>query len=346
MIALSSLYKRIPIATGLVNSFRSGYTIVQFRNDLLAGITVGIVAVPLAMALAIASGAPPEYGLYTSIVAGIIIAITGGSQVNVSGPTAAFVVILYPISHQFGMGGLLTAGVLAGIMLFLMGVFRLGRLIRYIPYPVTTGFTAGIAVVIAMLQLKDFLGLEVTTGSGHFLDQFITIVSALPSLHIHDFAVGLFTLLILVYWARLKTSIPGHLVALVIASLAVWLAGRWIDEFHVATIGSRFEYIQEGLIAKNLGFVWPWNLPNAEGVSSGLSLHMIHVLLPAAFTIAMLGAIESLMCAVVSDGMSGTRHDPDAELVGQGLGNIIAPFFAAIPATAALARCAPAEGHP
>ena len=340
MIALSSLYKRIPIATGLVNSFQSGYTIVQFRNDLLAGITVGIVAVPLAMALAIASGAPPEFGLYTSIVAGIIIAITGGSQVNVSGPTAAFVVILYPISHQFGMGGLLTAGVLAGIILFLMGVFRLGRFIRYIPYPVTTGFTAGIAVVIAMLQLKDFLGLEVTTGSGHFLGQFISIIFAVPTLHVADFAVGLVTLLILVFWPRLKTRIPGHLIALLIASLAVWLASRWIDEFHVATIGSRFEYIQEGLIAKNLGFVWPWNLPNADGVSSGLSLHMIHLLLPAAFTIAMLGAIESLMCAVVSDGMAGTRHDPDAELVGQGLGNIIAPFFAAIPATAAIARTA------
>jgi len=340
MIALSSLYKRIPIATGLVNSFRSGYTIVQFRNDLLAGITVGIVAVPLAMALAIASGAPPEFGLYTSIVAGIIIAITGGSQVNVSGPTAAFVVILYPISHQFGMGGLLTAGVLAGIILFLMGVFRLGRLIRYIPYPVTTGFTAGIAVIIAMLQLKDFLGLQVTTGSGHFLGQFISITSAVPTLHVADFAVGLVTLLILVFWPRLKTRIPGHLIALLIASLAVWLAGRWLDGFQVATIGSRFEYINEGLIAKELGFIWPWNLPNADGVSSGLSLHMIHLLLPAAFTIAMLGAIESLMCAVVSDGMAGTRHDPDAELVGQGLGNIIAPFFAAIPATAAIARTA------
>ncbi len=340
MIALADIRKRIPVASGLLNSLDGGYSLTQFRSDLLAGITVGIVAVPLAMALAIASGAPPEYGLFTSIIAGAIIAMSGGSPVNVSGPTAAFVVILLPISQQFGMGGLLTAGILAGIILLLMGIFHLGRFIRYIPYPVTTGFTAGIAVVIAVLQLKNFLGLEVGIGSGHFLGQFVDILSAIPTAHVYDLAVGIFTLLILCYWPLLKTRIPGHLVALTLASIAVWVSSRWIEGFQVATIGSRFEYIREGQIASSLGFIWPWTLPNAEGVSSGLSLHMIHVLLPAAFTIAMLGAIESLLCAVVADGMAGTRHDPDGELIGQGLGNIIGPFFAAIPATAAIARTA------
>ncbi|MGH8120877.1 MAG: SulP family inorganic anion transporter, partial [Gammaproteobacteria bacterium] len=208
------------------------------------------------------------------------------------------------------------------------------------PYPVTTGFTAGIAVVIVLLQLKDFLGLEVSTTTGHFLGQFMAILSAIPAFRLPDLAVGVLTLLVLWYWPLLKTRIPGHLVALAVASVVVWLAGRWIDGFHVATIGSRFAYISSGQIAGGLGFVWPWDLPNAEGTRSGLSLLMIHALIPSAFTIAMLGAIESLLCAVVADGMAGTRHDPDAELIGQGLGNIIGPFFAAIPATAAIARTA------
>ena len=340
LIAFANLQKRIPIATGLVTSFASGYTFAFFRHDLLAGITVGFVAVPLAMALAIASGAPPEYGLYTSIIAGAIIAITGGSSVNVSGPTAAFVIILLPISQQFGMGGLLTAGILAGIILLLMGLFRLGRLIRYIPYPITTGFTAGIAVVIAVLQLKDFLGLELELPHGNFLGQFTAILAAIPTLHVPDLVVGTLTLAILSFWPLLKTRLPGHLVALVVAAVAVWLAGLWIPEFHVETVGSRFEYISHGVISGTFGFIWPWDLPNTEGISTGLSFEMVQSLLPAAFTIAMLGAIESLLCSVVADGMAGTRHDPDGELIGQGLGNIIAPFFAAIPATAAIARTA------
>ena len=340
LIAFANLHKRIPIGTGLATSFPSGYSFAQFRSDLQAGITVGIVAIPLAMALAIASGAPPEFGLYTSIVAGAVIAFTGGSPVNVSGPTAAFVIILLPVSHQFGMGGLLTAGILAGIILLLMGVFRLGRLIRYIPYPITTGFTAGIAIVLAILQLKDFLGLEVQFSSGHFLGQFTAILSATPTLHVNDLIVGLVTFTILWSWPFLRSRIPGHLVALAVASVAVWGTGLWFPEFHVATIGSRYEYINDGVISNNFGFIWPWNLPNAEGTPAGLSLDIIHLLLPAAFTIAMLGAIESLMCAVVADGMAGTRHNPDGELIGQGLGNIIAPFFSAIPATAAIARTA------
>ena len=340
MIALANLQKHIPIATGISTSFVSGYSLTLFRNDILAGITVGFVAVPLAMALAIASGAPPEYGLYTSIIAGAIIAVTGGSSVNVSGPTAAFVIILLPISQRFGMGGLLTAGVLAGIILLLMGLFRLGRLIRYIPYPITTGFTAGIAVVIAVLQLKDFLGLDLELPAGSFLKKFAAIITAVPTLHFPDLVIGTLTLTILWFWPLLKSRVPGHLVALVVAAIAAWLAGLWIPEFHVETIGSRFEYISHGVISSTFGFVWPWDLPGAAGKSTGLSFEMIHSLIPAAFTIAMLGAIESLLCSVVADGMAGTHHDPDGELIGQGLGNIIAPFFAAIPATAAIARTA------
>jgi len=322
-----------------------GYSRSDLRADLLAGLTVGIVAVPLAMALAIASGVPPQYGLYTSIVAGAIIALTGGSRYSISGPTAAFVVILLPITNQYGLGGLLLTTVMAGAVLIVMGLAKMGRLIQFIPYPVTTGFTAGIAVVIATLQVKDFLGLEVGDMPSHFIEKLVVLITALPTIHWPDLLIGSLTLSVLLLWPRLKTRIPGHLVALVIGSLAAWLLVRLWPEVSIATIGSRFSYMSNGVEGHGIPAlpplpVLPWQLPGPDGQPLVLSWQLLRELLPSAFTVAMLGAIESLLCAVVADGLAGSKHKPNTELIGQGLGNLIAPFFGGIPATAAIARTA------
>ncbi|MDT8376049.1 MAG: C4-dicarboxylic acid transporter DauA [Mariprofundaceae bacterium] len=317
----------------------------SLRPNLLAGLTVGIVALPLSMALAIASGVAPQYGLYTAIVAGIVTALSGSSRVNISGPTAAFVVILLPIVQQFGFGGLLIAGFMAGVILIAMGVLKLGTLIELVPYPVTVGFTSGIAVVIAITQLKDFLGLPgELTGHG-FIEKGVALVHALPGFRWPELLVGVVTLSILLLWGRRESRIPAHLVALVGGSLLAWgLAGAG-DGFSVATIASSFHYSSGDLVGSGIPpvapqWVWPWQQPDAAGNAIGLSWHVISSLTGAAIAIALLGAIESLLCAVVSDSMVGTRTDPNRELIGQGLGNIIAPFFAAIPATAAIARTA------
>ena len=336
---------RLPVATALLDLLRAGYSMARVRNDLLAGITVGVVAVPLSMALAIASGVPPQYGLYTSIVAGIVAAIFGGSRYSISGPTAAFVVILLPITQRFGLGGLLVVTVLAGCILVAMGALRLGRLIQFIPYPVTAGFTAGIGIVIATLQLKDFLGVTPQGHPQHYLGKVAALVHAAPSFHGADVAIGSITLAVLILWPRLKTRVPGHLVALVIGSLAAFAAHRVWPGFTVETIASRFHYVVDGSAGSGIPPfpplpAWPWQRADAHGTAIGLSWPLLRDLLPSAFTVAMLGAIESLLCAVVVDGMTGTRHDPNAELVGQGLGNIVAPFFGGITATAAIARTA------
>ena len=328
----------------LIASLR-GYRLADLRADLMAGVTVGIVAVPLAMALAIASGVPPQYGLYTAIVAGLIIALSGGSRFSISGPTAAFVVILLPITHEYGLGGLLLTTVMAGGILILMGVARMGRLIQYIPYPVTIGFTAGIAVVIAGLQIKDFLGLTTGELPQHFLEKLAVLLQALPTAHWPDLVIGLVTLSVLLLWTRLKTRIPGHLVALLLGALAAWVLGRLLPEFSVATINSQFSYMLDGVTRQGIPQapplpLLPWALPGGDGNPIGISWQLIRELLPSAFTVAMLGAIESLLCAVVADGLTGARHQPDTELIGQGLGNLIGPFFGAIPATAAIARTA------
>ena len=333
-------------ASALRGMARMNYRSIDFRGDVMAGITVGIIALPLAMALAIASGVAPQYGLYTAIVAGAIAALTGGSRVNVSGPTAAFVVILLPITEKYGLGGLLIATVMAGMMLVAMGLARMGRLLEYIPYPVTTGFTAGIGTVIAFLQIKDLLGLEMQGSGGvHFFDKLGAMLSALPTTHLNDFLIGALTFAVLLLWGRLKTAVPPHLIALIVGSLIAFFGHRWFAGFDVSTIGSRFTYVLDGVEGHGIPQVpptplLPWTLPDAHGQPVGLSFALIRELIGPAFAIAMLGAIESLLCAVVADGLAGTRHNPNAELVGQGIGNIIAPFFGGITATAAIARTA------
>ncbi|EPB6543333.1 C4-dicarboxylic acid transporter DauA [Escherichia coli] len=321
--------------------WKEKYTAARFTRDLIAGITVGIIAIPLAMALAIGSGVAPQYGLYTAAVAGIVIALTGGSRFSVSGPTAAFVVILYPVSQQFGLAGLLVATLLSGIFLILMGLARFGRLIEYIPVSVTLGFTSGIGITIGTMQIKDFLGLQMALVPEHYLQKVGALFMALPTINVGDAAIGIVTLGILVFWPRLGIRLPGHLPAL-LAGCAVMGIVNLLGG-HVATIGSQFHYVLadgsqgNGIPQLLPQLVLPWDLPDSEFT---LTWDSIRTLLPAAFSMAMLGAIESLLCAVVLDGMTGTKHKANSELVGQGLGNIIAPFFGGITATAAIARSA------
>jgi SulP family sulfate permease len=325
------------LGTALRSALRHGYSARDLRSDLLAGVVVGIVALPLSMALAVASGVAPQYGLYTAIVAGAVVAGLGGSMVQVCGPTAAFVVLLAPISARFGLAGLILAGAMAGVLLVVMGAARLGGLIQFVPYPVTTGFTAGIAVVIATLQLKDFFGLTVATMPEHYLGKVAALAQALPTLRWPDLAIGLFTLAVLLVWPRVTRKVPGPLIALGLAGVLAALLGRWVPGFSVATILSRFK---DGIPQLPPLPLLPWHLPGPDGKPVALSFGLIRALIPSAFAIAMLGAIESLLSAVVADGMTGGSHDPDAELVALGIGNIVAPFFGGIAATGALARTA------
>ena len=329
--------------SALKKSLSSKPTYSDFQSNVLAGLTVGVIALPLSMALAIASGVPPQHGLYTAIVAGIVIAISGGSKVNISGPTAAFVVVLLPIVHQFGIGGLLVSGFMAGIILILMGVGKLGKLIEIVPYPVVIGFTAGIGVVIATFQIKDFLGLDIEALDGDYLEKLSLIVHALPSVDWQELLIGGLTITTLLLWPRLHSKIPGHLVALLLGSVVAWLLSQMSQDFSVATIGSRFHYDTSGVTGNGIppflpAFDWPWNLADADGKPIGISFELVKLLLPSAITIAILGALESLLCAVVADGMSGKKHNPNDELIGQGIGNLLAPLFGGIPATAAIAR--------
>jgi SulP family sulfate permease len=333
------------LGTALHRSLQQGYGAAELRADLLAGVVVGIVALPLSMALAVASGVAPQHGLYTAIVAGGLIAVLGGSMVQVSGPTAAFVVLLAPIAAKFGLGGLILATLLAGVLLVILGAARLGSLIQFVPYPVTTGFTSGIAVVIATLQLKDFLGLRIAKMPEEYLDRAAAIARGLPTVHWPDLAIGLFTLAMLLLWPRLTRKVPAPLVALALGGLLAFALAHWLPGFEVATLRSRFSYELDGVLHAGIPRlpplpVLPWHLPGPDGQPIGLSFALLKALVPSAFAIALLGAIESLLSAVVSDGMTGGSHDPDAELVAQGIGNIVAPFFGGIAATGALARTA------
>ncbi|MBI3560158.1 MAG: C4-dicarboxylic acid transporter DauA [Gammaproteobacteria bacterium] len=333
----------------LFSALRESLADASWRNDwrrnLLAGVTVGIVALPLSMGLAIASGVPPQHGLYTAILGGIIIAITGGSRVNVSGPTAAFVVVLLPIVQTYGLGGLLVSGFLAGLILIGFGLLRLGRIIQVIPYPVIVGFTAGIGAVIATLQLKDLLGLHTASDGIHYHEKLIALIKALPSLRWQELVIACATFATIGVVKRITTRIPPYLVALVVGALLGGLFNTFLVNFPVDTIASRFSYTLNGVSGTGIPemlpqLILPWNLPAPNGQPIGLSLNLIQMLLGAAFAIAVLGALESLLCAVVSDGMSGFKHHSDAELIGQGIGNLCVAMFGGIPATAAIARTA------
>jgi len=311
----------------------------MITKNIFAGLTVGIIALPLSMALAIAVGVPPENGLYTAIIAGIIASIFGSSKVNISGPTAAFVVILIPIVQEFGLMGLLLCGLMSGFILLLMGVFKLGNLIELIPYPVTVGFTTGIAVVIATFQIKDFFGLQLESFTGHFHNKVYTLATSFSTFQINELLVGATTLIILIAWPKTKSKIPAALIALSCVTLGVIMLGEYFPSFRVSTIASTFEYeIGElsgrGIPPIPLQFVLPWSGLSLEEIN----MELFYKLLPHSVAIAILGALESLLCAVISDGMTGHRTNPNKELIGQGLANIAVPFFGGIPATAAIAR--------
>ena len=321
------------------------YSREEFLSDLIAGLTVGIVALPLAMALAIASGVPPQHGIYTSIVAGVAIAVLGGTRTSVSGPTAAFVVLLAPVAQRFGVGGLLLATFLAGLLLLVLGLSRMGRLVSFIPHPVTAGFTAGIGVVIALLQVRDLLGLSVPRMPEHFPERVVALARALPGARAPDVWIGGVTLASLILLQKFARRLPGPLIALALGAATAWMLGRCGEGFRVDTIASRFTYVADGELLHGIPrrlpiLAWPWSWPGPGGEPLVLSLGLLRELLGPAFAIAALGAIESLLCAVVADGMAGTRHDPDVELVAQGVGNLLAPLFGGIAATGAIARTA------
>ena len=309
------------------------------KNNILAGLTVGIIALPLSMALAIATGVPPQLGLYTAIIAGIFAAIFGSSKVNISGPTAAFIVILIPIVQEFGITGLLLCGLLSGLILILIGVLKLGTLIELIPYPVTVGFTSGIAVVIATFQIKDFFGLTIENFNGHYLDKIYLIFTSFDTFKHTELTVGLFTLFLLILWQKTKSRIPAALVALTFITVIVAFLNFYFSHLNIATIASTFHYNINGLEGNGippipLQFSLPWSFLKPEEITFDL----LYKLLPHAIAIAILGALESLLCAVISDGMTGNKTNPNKELVGQGITNLIVPFFGGIPATAAIAR--------
>ena len=300
--------------------FREGYGRKTFFKDLFAGVTVGIVALPLAMAFAIASGVAPERGLFTAVVAGFLISALGGSRVQIGGPTGAFVVIVYGIVQKHGYDGLALASLMAGALLILMGLARFGAVLKFIPYPVTTGFTTGIALIIFSSQVKDFLGLRVDHVPAAFFDKWIFFLEHLQAWNPFAVMIALGTLLILVYLRRVAPQFPAAIVAVVAAALAVK-----VFQLPVATIGSVFGQLPRILPAPSL---------------PAFSLAKARAVLPEAFTIAMLAAIESLLSAVVADGMMGTRHKSNCELVAQGIANIGSIIFGGIPATGAIARTA------
>lgn len=315
---MAALFRRLPVPR-LFESLRH-YDARTFARDLGAGVTVGLVALPLAMAFAISSGAPPQSGIYTAIVAGFVISALGGSRVQIGGPTGAFVVVISGIIAHHGMDGLFMCTLLAGILLVAMGLTGLGAAVRFLPRPVVVGFTNGIALLIASTQIRDLLGLDIAHPSAVFLPRLIEIGQALPTWSPAAAALGGGALLVLVVTQRSFRSVPGAIVALVLGTLAVRLL-----HLDVETIGSRFGGIPGGFP--------PIHVPTFRP-------EMIRPLLPSVLTVAMLGAIESLMSATVADRMAKDRHDPNTELTAQGIANILSPLIGGLPATGAIARTA------
>jgi len=292
----------------------------QIMRDIVSGILVGIVALPLAIAFAIASGVSPEKGLISAVIGGFIISFLGGSRVQIGGPTGAFIVILYGIVEKFGVNGLMIATIMAGIILIIMGIAQFGSLIKFIPYPVIVGFTSGIAVIIFSSQVKDFLGLEIAKVPAEFFEKWTAYAKALPTLGPDSLFIGMTALLTIIFWPKVSKKIPGPLVAIVVTTVAVQLL-----HMHVDTIASRFGEI-------------PSSIPSP--VFPSVDFATVKSLIMPATTIAVLGAIEALLSAVVADGMIGSRHKSNMELIAQGIANIASPLFGGIPVTGAIARTA------
>lgn len=297
-----------------------GYSREQLIKDIISGIIVAIIALPLSIALAIASGVGPEQGLYTAIIAGFFISFFGGSRVQIGGPTAAFVVIIYGIVANYGTDGLIVATILAGIILVIMGICRFGSLIKYIPYTITTGFTCGIAVTLFVGQLKDFFGMEMESVPSEFLEKVIAYAKNIHSINLTATLIGVAAVAIMLLWTKVTDKIPGSLVAIVVTTAIAYFA-----KLPVNTIGSVYGQLNSAFPA--------FHVPS-------ITIELVQQMISPAFTIAVLAAIESLLSAVVADGMIGDTHKSNAELIGQGLGNIFSGLFGGIPATGAIARTA------
>ncbi len=303
----------------LLTLLKNGIDKKQLTSDILAGVVVGIVALPLAIAFAVASGVSPEKGIITAVVAGFLISLLGGSRVQIGGPTGAFIVIVYGIIEQYGINGLLISTILAGIILILMGVLKLGALLKYFPHPLIVGFTSGIALVIFSTQIKDALGLNIAKVPSDFIDKWTVYFQHINNIDFTTVIITISTILITLYSRKITTKIPGSFIAILLITIVVQL-------FHipVTTIESFFG-----------------DIPNSFGLSiPDFELSTLHYYLAPALTIALLGGIESLLSAIVSDGMIGGKHRSNTELIAQGIANIITPFFGGIPATGAIARTA------
>lgn len=299
------------------------YSLSKFKADLTAGIVVGIVALPLAIAFGIASGVSPSIGLITAIIGGFLVSAMGGCSVQIGGPTGAFIVIVYGIIAQFGLEGLAVATFMAGLILIFMGVFRMGTVIKFIPYPIVVGFTAGIALTIFSTQINDFLGLGLKDLPAAFIPKWGAYFRNLSAIDWQTTAVGVISLLIIILMPKISKRIPGALVSIIVMTFAAWLLSRLMPGFHVDTIGDRFGSMST-------------DIPQPHGFE--LNMDTINRLLQPAFTIAILGAIESLLSATVADGITGSRTNTNTELIGQGIANAVVPFFGGIPVTGAIAR--------
>lgn len=305
----------------LVAALRN-YTKERFMTDLMAGIIVGIVALPLAIAFGIASGVSPEKGLITAIIGGFIVSLLGGCNVQIGGPTGAFIVIVYGIIQNFGIEGLAIATVIAGIILVLMGALKLGTVIKFIPYPIVVGFTSGIAVTIFTTQMKDLFGLTMDKVPADFISKWIAYLEATDTVNPWAFVIGIASILIIVLSPKLTKKIPGSLIAIIVMTIIVYVMRNHLGITAIETIGDRFTINA--------------SLPKPTPIT--FNMETINLLLPSAFTIAILGAIESLLSATVADGVTGDKHNSNTELIAQGAANIIVPIFGGIPVTGAIAR--------
>ena len=299
------------------------YTASRLKTDIIAGIVVGIVALPLAIAFGIASGVSPTIGLVTAIIGGFMVSFFGGNSVQIGGPTGAFIIIVYNIIGQFGLHGLAVATFMAGVILVLLGLFRLGTVIKFIPYPIVVGFTAGIALTIFSTQVNDFLGLGLRDIPGEFIPKWGLYFKSMARIDMATLITAIVSLLIIVLTPKISKRLPGALIAIIVVTAATYGLSAAFSWFHVETIGDRF-----GTMATDI--------PTPHGFT--LNMATINMLLPSAFTIAMLGAIESLLSATVADGITGSRTNSNTELIGQGIANITVPFFGGIPVTGAIAR--------
>ena len=314
--------KKVSFQPKLITSLK-GYNMARFKDDVIAGIVVGIVALPLAVAFGIASGVTPTVGLITAVIGGFLVSALGGCSVQIGGPTGAFIVIIYGIIQQFGLTGLAIATVLAGLILVALGLFRLGTVIKFIPYPIVIGFTSGIAVTIFSTQITDFFGLQTGALPADFISKWGVYMTHFGTTHLPTLIVGIVSLAIIIAAPYVSKHLPGALLAIIVVTAAVWAMHEYCGLEGVETIGDRFHNLSG-------------TIPSPHSID--INIATINALLPSAFTIAMLGAIESLLSATVADGATGSNTDCNTELIGQGVANVVVPFFGGIPVTGAIAR--------